>query len=198
MNFKETRDNVSFILNIGIFIMFLVLLNNNLTGDKIKNPNQIHDTIYKVDTNTIKLVKQNLAIAENEVMIDKDSLRIQLQLLIAEKYTDSIPSPKNVKQFCIELFTDSIKTRGNIEDWKVAYGVANKETGFRAGTAKWHNNFFGLKMPRRWKSIAIGKSRTNYCIYEHWTHSFIDIYTRYVVLHKRMWSSLNLSGINKK
>lgn len=55
------------------------------------------------------------------------------------------------------------------------FAQAILESGhFKSNLSKINNNLFGMKVPSRRETLAIGKSKSGYAIYKHWKDSVKD------------------------
>lgn len=72
------------------------------------------------------------------------------------------------------------------------FAQALLESGhFTSKLTKLNNNLFGMRIPTKRETVAIGKSRSGYAIYDHWTQSVEDylLFQDYVI---------NVRGYNTK
>lgn len=84
---------------------------------------------------------------------------------------------------------------------EIVFAQAILESGhFQSRNCKNNNNLFGMMMPNVRETVAIGKNKTGYAIYETWTHSVQDyaLYQSYTMRRKRMSRSEYLMFIDKK
>jgi len=84
---------------------------------------------------------------------------------------------------------------------EIVFAQAILESGhFQSRNCKNNNNLFGMMMPNLRETVAIGKNKTGYAIYETWTQSVQDyaLYQSYTMRRKRMSRSEYLMFIDKK
>ncbi len=63
----------------------------------------------------------------------------------------------------------------NVAHPEVVYAQAKLESGnFKSKLFIEYNNIFGMKMPERRPTIAIGVTKSGFAVYESWKHSIID------------------------
>lgn len=79
----------------------------------------------------------------------------------------------------------------NVKFPDIVFAQAILESGyFTSQLFKTTNNLFGMKYPKIRKNFAIGKSKSGYAVYSHWTKSVDD----YIEWQKRtIKSNLNIS-----
>lgn len=107
---------------------------------------------------------------------------------IAIKYDSLKLKPKNVAKIINELSKHMTYSK---YDPAIIYGVAKKETGFRAGTAK-YNNIHGFKRARSRFTWSSGRASRNNAIYDNWIFSILDMY-EYLESGAKNWSAYDKS-----
>jgi hypothetical protein len=145
--------------------------------------------INELNENKARLAELNIEINKQRNIIDSinsefvgihnllDTNRRLYQHYVAHKYSHLPPTKENIKAFCLEA---------KVLSPEMNYGVAQKETGFVAGTAK-YNNLHGFKGANRRFSWASGKKSQNNSCYEHWAFSCLD-YDEYLRAGNSNWS----------
>lgn len=101
------------------------------------------------------------------------------QHFTAIKYQDTNLTPESAIRFMVEC---------NLNDIDINLGVALKETGMTAGTARTANNLHGLKKARQRFSWACGWTGSNYCEFQNPYFSFLEM-NEYLMNGSRVWSS---------
>jgi uncharacterized FlgJ-related protein len=89
----------------------------------------------------------------------------------------------------------------DIEHPEIAFAQALLESGsFTSGLCKYNNNLFGMKLPNRRETIAIGASKSGYAKYTHWTESVEDyaLYQQYVFRKGRFGKSEYLNYLDRR
>jgi uncharacterized FlgJ-related protein len=84
---------------------------------------------------------------------------------------------------------------------EIVFAQAILESGhFQSQNCKSSNNLFGMMMPNVRETVAIGKNKRGFAIYETWVHSVQDyaLYQSYTMRRKKMTRSQYLTFIDKK
>lgn len=101
------------------------------------------------------------------------------QHFLAVKYQDSVLTPETAIRFMAEC---------NLNEIDINLGVALKETGLRAGTARIANNLHGLKKANKRFSWATGWTSSRYCSFDNPYFSFLEM-NEYLNTGNVIWSS---------
>lgn len=89
----------------------------------------------------------------------------------------------------------------NIEHPEVVFAQAVLESGaFKSGLCKYNNNLFGMKLPTRRETVAVGASKSGYAKYTHWTESVEDyaLYQQYVFRKGKFGKSEYFNYLDKR
>lgn len=84
---------------------------------------------------------------------------------------------------------------------EIVFAQAILETGhFKSDNCQTSNNLFGMMMPNVRETVAIGKNKRGFAVYETWMHSVQDyaLYQDYMMRRRSMTKSQYLSFINRK
>ena len=84
---------------------------------------------------------------------------------------------------------------------EIVFAQAILETGhFQSQNCKEANNLFGMMMPNVRETVAVGKNKRGFAVYETWVQSVQDyaLYQSYTMRKKKMTESQYLNFIDKK
>ncbi len=140
----------------------------------------------KAEIDSLELELQFFEKGGTELQRLVDSDRRLYQHVQAVKWQNKPFTKENIKQFLIDA--EVLQPDRN-------FGVALKETGLRAGTAKYYN-YHGFKRARSRFTWSEGKKSGNNAYYQAWPYSFLD-YDEYIRSGAKNWSDFNKKAFHE-